>query len=223
MQSRLEVLLRALFATSELMRVARLQPYQVNGIGDSLQLPSADLVTFIEQLQEDGLVSLHWGGELALTAKGRELASGDEESRRSGSVSIGDIAKGATVVLGNIGSGAVVGYKATGTGATGNNVIHMAAPLGDIIAALQVLRVQTDEPAKAETAALETELHATVQEVTRPVPDQSAVQRHLDHSRSILDRISKFADAAEKLKPALTLAGAGIEALANWAGLAGSG
>jgi hypothetical protein len=223
MENRTDAFLRALHSASELADGGRLTAEHVNGLGDLFQIERTDVLNLVEQLQSDGLVSVHWGGGLALTGKGRERATGRGAAGTAtpGNVSIGDIAAGANV---NIHSpNAVVGYQ-TGAGATGAGAIRIEAPVGDLAAALQALRAAHRDLsglAKEQAQALDSQLQATLQEVQHPAPNQAGLEKHIAQSRTLLERLSQAADATNKLKPALSLAGTAIGAIAKWLGITG--
>lgn len=141
MKNKMDAFLRSLYAASILTTGGRLSAEQVNGLGETLQFAPAGTLDLVERLQADGLVQLHWGGELSLTPDGRQCAEGGGAAGTLGApggVSIGSIGAGANV---NINSPeAVAGYQATGKGATGAGAIRIEAPIGDLAAVLQALR-----------------------------------------------------------------------------------
>jgi len=75
----------------------------VNGIGELFQISPGDVLVLVERLQSDGLLSIHWGGQVSFTTKGRDLASGTgmraATAGAPGSVTIGNIAQNATFVI----------------------------------------------------------------------------------------------------------------------------
>jgi hypothetical protein len=79
-----DTFLRGLYAATILEAGRRLTAEQVNGLGETLQIAPTEVLELVERLQGDGLVQLHWGGGLSLTAEGCQRAG------LPGAISIGD-------------------------------------------------------------------------------------------------------------------------------------
>jgi len=224
MKNKMDAFLRSLYAASILATGGRLSAEQVNGLGETLQFAPAGTLDLVERLQADGLVQLHWGGELSLTPDGRQRAEGGGAAGTLGApggVSIGSIGAGANV---NINSPeAVAGYQATGKGATGAGAIRIEAPIGDLAAVLQALRsarAGLGGTAGGDAQALERELEEMLKEVQRPDPDHDRLKQGVGRSRSLLERLTQVGEITGKLKPVLDLAGVAIGAVIKWLGMA---
>jgi hypothetical protein len=206
-----DAFLRALYSASGLAGGGRLKAEQVNGLGETLQIPRSEILQLVERLQNDGRVAVHWGGELSLTSKGIEDARGEAAGRRDAP---GGITAGGSVYVVQSSPNAVVGPGAMGPGA-----IRIEAPIGDLVAALEALRAirpDLDASAHEYAQALEGELQATIEGTQRPNADREVAKEHVKRSRSLLDRLTQVADATGKLKPLLDLATPAVDAATKW-------
>jgi hypothetical protein len=214
MESRDEILLRALHSSIELSKVTELEAEKVNGLGENLGLPREETAKLVEQLQDEGMVKLHWGGRVSLTQKGRDLASGREAGKANVQVGPGG------VYIGSIGAGAEIS-GAIGQNAVAINIKH--AGIGELVAALQELREAQGElsPAEKQVAKeLEGQLQTIVQEAEKPNPDKAALERHLDRVKGLMEKLSGIGEAAKKLKPTLEVLRDGLGTLARGLGIA---
>jgi hypothetical protein len=222
MMNQSDAFLRSLYAASILAAGGKLSAEQVNGLGETLQVAPAATLDLVERLQSDGLVHLHWGGGLSLTAEGRRRAEGggaEGTLGTPGGVSIGSIGAGASVNLNS--PEAVAGYQATGKAATGVGAIRIEAPVGDLAAVLQALRsvrAGLAGPAGEDAQALEGELETMLKEVQSSDPDQERLKDSVGRSRSLLERLTQVGEITGKLKPILDLAGVAIGAVTKWLG-----
>jgi TIR domain len=75
-ENREHAFLRALYSANALSGRDRISAEQVNGIGELFQISPSEVLVLVERLQSDGLLSIHWGGQVSFTTKGRDYASG---------------------------------------------------------------------------------------------------------------------------------------------------
>jgi hypothetical protein len=184
--NREDAFLRALYSASGLVGSGRLNAERVNDLGETLQIPRGEILQLVERLHSDGLVTVHWGGELSLTSKGIQHARG-EAAGRSGAP--GGIAAGRDVYVVQGSPNAAIGPGAMGAG-----TIRIEAPAGDLVVALQVLRAIRPDLSKAaqeDVQALEGELQATIQETQQPAQattdwqvSQSRTSKYMSATRS---------------------------------------
>jgi hypothetical protein len=214
MESREEILLRALHSSLELSKVTELEPEKVNSLGENLGLPQEETATLVERLKDEDMVTLHWGGKVSLTQKGRDLARGREAGKASDQVGQGGI------YIGSIGAGANI------SGAIGQNAVAITiknAGIGELVAALQELREAQGElsPAEKQVAKeLERQIQTVAQEAKKPNPDKAAIEQHLDRVKGLMEKLSGVGEAAKKLKPMLGALHDGLGTLAKGLGIA---
>jgi hypothetical protein len=131
--------LRALYSAMNFGRVTELEADRVNDLANSVGLTPNDAAQLAERLQHEGFLTIRWGGRVALTPEGRRQAEGKTPPGSPGSVQFGNVGAGAHVVVGS--PHAVVGPGAMGAGAVKIEATH---GIGDLVAALQVLRGLTN-------------------------------------------------------------------------------
>jgi hypothetical protein len=166
---------------------------QVNAFAPVLGLAERDLVDMIGRLQEDGLVTVRWGGELRLTAKGSARAVGKADA--AASVSIGDIGAGANV---NINSpNAVVGAGA----------MRIDLPSRDLadrsVAALREAGQALQGPQQEKTKQLADSVESIVGEAAKAPQDPSALKVRLTEVKGLVGDLSDIAEKGSSLWPAL--------------------
>jgi hypothetical protein len=190
--------LRALDAVASLGGSARLSADQIRGLGTALGLSDRDIVVLVEGLKKERALELHWGGEVSLTAQGKDWAAGKVQPGGNmynlGANAI--FAPGASGPVGH-GAGAIGSTVAVGGTAAGQNAVLITTAAGDLAAALQALRQhQANLPisAKPQADELDRELKATVQAVQQPAPDKPAVQQHLSRIRTLVGELGGIAE-----------------------------
>jgi hypothetical protein len=213
--------LRSLDAVTSLSGSARLSADQVKVLGTALGLSDSDILILVEGLKKEGAIELHWGGEISLTAQGRDRAAGKVQPTGGNIYNLGANAIFASGTSGPVGhgAGATDSTVAVGGTAAGQNAVLLTAAAGDLAAAVQALRrhqVNLPISAKPQADELERELKATVQAVQQPAPDKPAVEQHLSRIRTLVGDLGGIAEAGAKLKPIWTLINTATDTLGNW-------
>lgn len=158
MTERIEALLAGVAALSATAEHDRLDAGAVNRLGAALGLDGPGVLAAVEALKAEGMIDLHWGPALSLTAKGRRRAAGESDAGVT-------VHAGGTYVAGNVGDGANVG---TGAGAVQSTVaigsVVGGVPIGLLAAALTLLQERNasmPEEARAPAEELEQALKET--------------------------------------------------------------
>jgi hypothetical protein len=167
---------------------------QVNALVPVLGLAEQDLVDLIGRLQQDGLVSVRWGGELRLTAKGSARAQGKGDA--ASAVTIGDIGAGANV---NINSpDAVVGAGAMRIDLSSRDLVDRS------LAALRDAGNALDAPLQEKTRQLADSVEHLVGGAAQPQQDPSALRAGLTEMKGLVSDLSDVAAKGGTLWSALT-------------------
>jgi hypothetical protein len=167
---------------------------QVNGLSAVLGVPEQDLCQLVGELQDEGLISVRWGGEVRLTQKGRARASGKDQGQ--GAISVGNIGAGANV---NIGSPGAV----AGTGAMRIEVpsLELAARS---VAALRELGPALVGPQQDKAKALADGVEDALKSAQNPQADPEPLKGKLARVKGLVGDLSEIAEKGGRLWSALS-------------------
>jgi hypothetical protein len=180
-------------------RVTELEADRVNDLANSVGLTPNDAAQLAERLQHEGFLTIRWRGRVALTLEGRRQAEGKTPPGSAGSVQFGNVGPG------TMGAGAVK--------------IEATHGIGDLVAALQVLRrahEQLTPEAKDTSQQLTGKMEAIVHEMQRSQPDKAHIEQRLDQTTGLLNKLVGMADAAMKLGQTLAGLGTAFETIRGW-------
>lgn len=213
MMTKQETLLQALHIAMEWSGVSALEPDEVTGLGTILGLRTDEIVELAQRLRGDGLIDLEWSGTVMLTEKGREQASG---RARQASIYLAEgatyVGPGAQISNSAIGSGAVSG-SAIGQGAKAQGATRIDIRPGELVVGLSELRRIQDDfspDGQQEAQRLAVEVQSIVEETQKPHPDKAVLEKHLDRTKGMLERLVGIGETAEKLGPVLKLIAKGL-------------
>jgi hypothetical protein len=214
MDGREHAFLRALYSALNLGCITELEAEQVNGLAKGFGLSPYEAALLAERLQNEGFLSIHWGGKIALTPEGRDRAEGKTLSGAPGAVQFGNVGPNTNIVVSSPGSAA--GAGAMGAGAVKIEVTH---GIGDLAAALQALRrahAQLPPEAQETSQQLTSEVEAVVHEMQQPHPDKVSIEQRLDKATGLMKRLVNLSDVATKLGPTLLSLGTAFEKISRW-------
>jgi DNA-binding MarR family transcriptional regulator len=197
MQDAAALLLRSLHAATILAQRNELTAEEVNALAARLGLTEAGVLAIIERLKADGLVELHWGGRLSLTAAGREQAAG---TPKAAPASI-NLASGAILAInssGTIGHGAgatdtTVAVAGIAAGQRASLIAAATADLAALIQAVKALEPTENEPAARTAKELGEAAQATLDEIRKPDAESGRIKQAAGQLGTLLNR---FADLA---------------------------
>jgi hypothetical protein len=209
-------LLQTMDFALDLSQGSQLSAPQINELALKCGIDAPETLRLVEDLASLGFVQQHWGGGVSVTAKGRSALN--PESPQEGNVTIGN---NSTYVAPNvtIGAGAAIGNEAMAAGAVRihgnaqqNDLVQahreLIRVLSQMVAAQQILaeaisKIPEEAREPAKELARETEI--VQQELRKPAPDKSGLERRLEKAKGILVTLGGITSAAAQLRPALDL------------------
>lgn len=203
------LLLRALNSALDLKRSAdRLSAEEVNDLASKLGFEEQETVHIVEEFGREGLLQIHWGGAVSVTAKGRSVLNRRHLSQPHITLGAGAVYIGSGA---HVGEGAAVGGGAMAKGAT---KIQTDAQVGlsEVISELVAVRQHLSNslktlPLDAQLASRElADIASHVQnELLTPISTKAALEANLDKATRIIEKLGSMSVAAAKLKPALDM------------------